>query len=500
MNAQQIIQQAQQTNSLEGWLKAGDALFQMRDYKTALNAYGTAQQLSPKNPQVYLQITTTCVELGMYKKALEACNLLLQLAPNVAKVNILHANVLFHNKQFEQAQQIIDALFQQKLTDEERVLTNRVQLSILSAYGDSKEREVICIKMLEENPDDYSYLRILFIATRTPEKYEHLLEKYSKIADSIKGINNEHDELFFALADGYDLLGNYKKAAKYIKRANAIFRTQRKVDISSNKRILENTPKVLSKEFFTKRDFIKTEKQKMIFVVGMPRSSTSLIEKILASHSKITGAGEQLLMENLSRASARILGGEYPDCLADITEEQIYELTKHYVNEITNKFPDAEYIVDKMPLNFQHLGLMAAMFPEAKFINCVRDLRDVAVSIYSKKFSHGNLWAQDYNDIYFMMDAYKKLMAHWTKVLPTEIYDSNYENLLNDFENETRKLLNYCGLEWEEACLDYHSNKHNVQTASQMQVMQPLFKSSLARWKNYEPFFGKELKKIGELN
>ncbi len=176
-------------------------------------------------------------------------------------------------------------------------------------------------------------------------------------------------------------------------------------------------------------------------------------------------------------------------CLAQIDADSIGKVARRHLERLAELNATALRVVDKMPDNYLYLGLLAILFPKAKFIHCRRDLRDVAVSCWITNFRHIR-WANDPDHIASRFTEYRRLMAHWAEVLPIPMLEVNYEDTVGDFENVARRLVEWCGLEWEEGCLTFHETKRPVRTASVTQVRQPLYTRSVARWKHYEDALG----------
>ncbi|MCH2546833.1 MAG: sulfotransferase [Alphaproteobacteria bacterium] len=224
-----------------------------------------------------------------------------------------------------------------------------------------------------------------------------------------------------------------------------------------------------------------------IFIVGMPRSGTSLIEQILASHPQIYGAGElndiQIIVQ---RTWPQLTGASYPKNAEKIQPEQLEQLEAEYLNRMkAYAFPPSQRITDKMPGNFRYLGVIYQLFPQAKIVHCVRNPLDNCVSIYQHYFADRHRYANDLNDLADYYKIYQELMAHWHSVLPENvILDVSYEDLVSNQRFHTRRLLDFCNISWDDACLAFHKTQRQVTTASAVQVRQPLYASSVNRWRN----------------
>lgn len=225
-----------------------------------------------------------------------------------------------------------------------------------------------------------------------------------------------------------------------------------------------------------------------LFILGMPRSGTSLVEQILASHSRVHGSGEREEMLLLADRLAEKLNDSraYPACVAGLEEGSSKDIAEHFLGVLRRADPHAARITDKMPGNFHHVGLIATLFPNAKIIHCRRDPRDTCLSIFFGDFVGSHPYSYDLTNLGHYHRQYERLMAHWHDVLPGRILDVKYEDLVDQQEERSREMVSFCGLDWEARCLDFHKTSRNVRTRSNAQVRQPIYRSSVARWRPYE--------------
>jgi hypothetical protein len=244
--------------------------------------------------------------------------------------------------------------------------------------------------------------------------------------------------------------------------------------------------------------------ERPVFVVGMPRSGTSLTEQILASHPQVHGAGELLYWifaadaERAANPEQRAVNSEQravnPEQRAVNSEQRaamIAELGRAYLEGLAAQAPDASRVIDKLPVNFRNAGLIHAALPGAKFIHLERNALDTCLSIYFQGFSAAHPYATDFGDLAHYYHEYRRLMAHWRSVLPPQtLLEVRYENLVDDPEGWTRRMLAHIGLPWDPRCLEFHRTDRPVLTASNWQVRQPIGKGSVGRWRRYERFIG----------
>ncbi len=274
--------------------------------------------------------------------------------------------------------------------------------------------------------------------------------------------------------------GNEYKAAVYRDRAEAF-------DHGAYQRLVDAVIRVFHDEYFQRAGTLGHSSDVPVFVVGMVRSGTSLVEQILASHPDVRGAGERRDLEQISRALPGTLGSAepFPDCLTHVPGPVLQCLAENYLQRLEDVAGVGRRIVDKMPHNFLFLGLAGILFPRARVIHCVRDARDLAASIYFQNFK----WlpyATSFEDIAFVYRQYSRLMKHWRQALNLPVQEVSYEALVANFGPAARSLIDFCGLPWDDRCLAFHQNRRSVQTASRLQVRRPIYSSSVGRWKPYE--------------
>jgi tetratricopeptide (TPR) repeat protein len=300
--------------------------------------------------------------------------------------------------------------------------------------------------------------------------------------------------LLFGLAHALDGRGEYARAALCLRQANAITselaRGRKDYDPVRHARFVDGVLGAFDVQLFTRlrESGAGLDTRRPVFVFGLPRSGTTLTEQVLASHSRIHGAGELRLVRRTFEAIPGVLGrsGRPRDAIAYLDRDAVGRLAGQHLDHLAVQGGvTAERIVDKMPNNYLYLGVLAVLFPRAVFIHCRRDLRDVALSCWMTDF-RSIRWASDPAHIAARFHEYRRAMDHWEQVLPAPIHHVDYQETVTDLESVARRLLAACGLEWEPACLEFHRTERPVRTASLAQVRQPVYRHSLARWKRYE--------------
>ncbi len=299
--------------------------------------------------------------------------------------------------------------------------------------------------------------------------------------------------LLFAIAHVEDARGNYSRAAACLKEANELTLQSRRAEgviyrPEEHDRFVARLIAAFDTDFFHRTAGHGLATRRPVFVIGMPRSGTTLVEQILASHPRAYGAGERTFARRMfEKLPTVVQAGLTPtECLASLDGCSLKRLAGEHLGKLNaldlGRF---DRIVDKMPENYFYIGLLTAKFPAATFIHCRRDPRDVAVSCWMSDF-RAVRWANDLEHIGFRFKQYYRMMDHWRKVFPAAIFEVDYENTVSDLEGIARRLLDACGLKWDQACLEFHKTQRAVQTASLTQVRQPIYRTSVARWRHYK--------------
>lgn len=299
--------------------------------------------------------------------------------------------------------------------------------------------------------------------------------------------------LLFLLSMAHDRLKNYDRAIAAASQANEAVRALLDYSPERHRKSAERIMARFSSEFIAARRDWGNPSQVPVFIVGMPRSGTTLAEQILAGHSQVHGAGELSLSSDfIARLNLweRKLGSgsAYPECLADLAQDKARQLADRWLAQLRERDGAARFVIDKLPHNFEHVGLIKLLFPNARIISCLREPRDVAVSNfmtdYAAKFG-GMGFAYDLGWIGQQLVDHRRLMDHWQALFADSILEVEYEDTVSDTEAQARRMLAFLGLEWEPAVLEFQSVDRPVKTASSWQVRQPVYTSSKARWRNY---------------
>ena len=317
-----------------------------------------------------------------------------------------------------------------------------------------------------------------------------MLEKYSKdnkhIEDMEKKIKNKNlhksniKDLCFALGKAYEDISDYERSFFYINKANKLKKNITNYNINKDKTLFEKIKNFYKSKKFNKTFFIKNKK-KIIFILGMPRTGTSLVEQIISNHTEVYGGGEISLLSDYFQ---KFFNNEK-------NEKQIDKIFNEYKNDYINileKMNSSEIITDKAPLNFRWIGLIKLIFPNSIIIHCTRDPLENSWSIYKNEFEGGMFFSNDFEDIAGFYKLYENLMIFWKQKFKNEIFDLKYEELINDPKKKIKELIKFCKLEWQESCLKFYKNKKSIKTVSFTQARKPIYKDSLKGSNNFKKY------------
>ncbi len=311
---------------------------------------------------------------------------------------------------------------------------------------------------------------------------ERLLDQVEEMGE------RDRSNLFFALGKAADNLGDYDKAFEYYAEGNRIKRNSVQFDVAEDEVNTDRIIRSLGAELLAPDELSDDESELSVFVLGMPRSGTTLVEQVLDSHPEVAGSGE---INDLSRIVNQIdpympPGAQLPEAVSAIERSVWRELGSRYIEALRTYDKDARRVVDKLPFNYTLIGLISLMLPNAKIIHCTRHPLDTCLSCYLNSFSGDRGFTYDLDELGRTFVNYHRLMKHWKTVLPAgTMLDVAYEDLVEDLENTARRMIDFIGLEWSDSCLEYYKNPRIVNTASFTQVRQPVYSSSVGRWKCY---------------
>jgi len=366
-----------------------------------------------------------------------------------------------------------------------------IGLASVHAYkGDAAAAYEVLAPSLRRKPVD---LRVAAAFADICRPLQRCREAMELLEGALAG---EHDDAsrrraHFALGKLYDRQAEYSRAFDHFAKANLL--AHRRYSPAQDAALFEGMISCMDAAFFARAPRARQHGgwKRPVFIVGMPRSGTTLVEQILAADASVHGAGELgelgALVASLPAEVGDALG--YPSCLSRLDEQVLDRLAERYVSHVSDISPAAAaMVVDKMPDNFRFLGFVELLFPGARVVHCKRDPIDTCLSCYFQDFEGGHAYSYDLRSLGIYYRMYERLMAHWKSVLGLAIMDVQYEELVEEPERTSRSLLEFCGLEWSPECLRQFDNRRSVMTASFDQVRQPIYRHSVGRWRNYEEY------------
>ena len=459
---------------------AGDLAYAESSYRALIAEKATA-------PELFYNLALICIHKARPKEAQSLLKKTLALNPGFTDARVRLAEL------YQQAGNIEQAISscQRVLSGQPgHVVAKYLLANLYKAQGKLKEAGEYYEQIMRAQPDytqaHFTYSGIHKYRESDDPHIHSMLELYQK--KNLQAENRTH--LAFALAKAFEDLKEYPQAFKYMEEGNRLRYETFNYAIDGDERLFNDIVQVFTREALSQVEVNAEQSDRPIFIVGMPRSGTSLVEKILASHSDVYGAGE--LSDFYALAVENFLGekNDFQFQPLNSYSNEIYEAVgKTYLEKINLLNDQAKRITDKLPFNFMMIGLIKIVLPNARIIHCNRDARDVCLSVYKQNFTTQNYrFAYDLKTVGQFHNLYRMLMKHWHEVLPGEIYDIEYEALTQNPEHEIRQLLAACDLEWQDSCLDFDKTPGLVTTASFYQVRQPMYTSSVSLWQKYEEF------------
>lgn len=446
----------------------------------AFGLLSEAAQAAPQNGSIHADLGKAGLASGRYEAAVFAFETTLRLRPDDSVAQLGLADALSVLGDVEQAEKAFAALSD--------TLPAQAQFGLgglAMQRGDGARARTHFERAVALAPWQAKYHRALAEAARfVPDDPRLAALQALERGGGLDPANSI--ELHFALAKAYDDLGQFDEAFAQLRMGNAHHRGRIAYDEKAVSRHFDDIAATFTKTFLDARSGAGANGGTPIFVVGMPRSGTSLVEQILASHPEVHGAGELLIMNDVV---ADVPG--YPQDTTGLDDKDLSRLGRRYLDNLAKISPAKAWVVDKLPANFRHLGLIHLMLPDAKIIHLQRDPLDTCFSCYSKLFLGGLNFAYDLGELGRYHRMHDKLMSHWRKTLPaTAFMDIEYESLVGALESEARRLIAFCGLDWDPKCLAFSSTNRPVRTLSQAQVRQPLYATAIGHWKAYKKHLG----------
>ena len=479
-------------NYAEAYNNIGDAFQEEGEHEKAIKAFNQALSIKPDFAEAFYNLGITLKDQGELQKAAEAFNKALSIKPDHAETYNSLGATLSKLGRFEESESSYKRALSLK-PDYAEVYNNLG--ATLKEQGKLEEAEECITQAITSKPDYAEAHRQLSFIKKFYEYDEQFLKMEELYND--KNISLEQlCHLNFGLAKASEDLGEYDKSFKHYSEGNALRKKLLKYDISHDikvfKQLKASYPSIPSISLDIKSF---TNNPTPVFIIGMPRSGTTLVEQIISSHSQVTGAGELPYVAQLNGIMTQELNSVEPYNnsntmeLLKITENSLLTFRESYLTKLKSLSNGNIIVTDKMPHNFKHTGLIACAFPEAKIIHVKRNPAATCWANYKQYFVSKTIgYCYDLKDIVDYYGLYKDIMSFWNTSIGDRIYELDYELLTINQEDETRKLIKHLGLSWEDRCLSPEDNKRNVATTSNLQVREKVYQGSSEQWKRFKPF------------
>ncbi len=462
------------------WNIKGLSLQTIGNIKESINCFIKSLNINPKNIAARNNLGNSYKYANQYDLALECFEFCINENPNYAAslINLANLNVII-NKYDEAI-----TLYNKVLKNDENI--ESIYINLAQAYQSTKQFQKsldLIKKGLNKYPHQTKIDKLLSVQTNYSKEENHLKDMLGKLNSNT--LNDEQKiNLYFAIGKAYEDKKDYENSYRHFSKGNDLKRKTLKFNIKDKIKLFEDIKKYFLKNNVEEKNILNNDK-KVIFIFGLPRSGTTLIENIISSHQNVTGLGEINYLNkffNLNFIKNNQLNLEF------INEFLNHDLQKYYFDFIKSFNVSTNFVTDKSLNIYWYLGFINIFFPNAIFIHCERDPKDNCLSIFKNLFEDGQGWKYNESELAEYYDLYRNIMIFWNGKLTNKILNVKYEDLINDNENYIRKIIDFCKLEWDENCLNHHKNNMPIKTLSLNQANKPIYSTSVNSAKNFEPF------------
>ncbi|MBF0444978.1 MAG: sulfotransferase [Magnetococcales bacterium] len=475
----------------------GHALLSCKRLEDAVTCFRKALAIKPNMIRTLVYLGNALTQLDRKQAAMDCYEKVIALKPDFPNGYHSMGLILLRDNQPNQAIPYLEKAIK---LNPKMAIAHIHRGHAMTELGRFKEAEDALLKglALEENSaGGYSSLSELQSKDRSNPHLSNM-EMLLK-----KGLFSKADQtlMYFSLAKGYMSQGENELGFNYLQQGNKHKRASFHYEINKDASLFNRIVQSFDTTLFQERKGCGSTSQVPIFILGMPRSGTTLVEQILASHSQVYGAGEGLGLWHINSEMALLTKTRkgFPEGVVEIEQNSWQDLALAYEGGLREKATDALHITDKMPHNFLNIGLIHLLFSNAVIIHCRREPIDTCLSIYMQNFSGYHPYSYDLVELGEYYQLYHGLMNHWRDVLPNRMLEVQYEQMVEQPEQTAKQIIASCGLPWENSCLDFYKSSRAVHTASLVQVRQPIYKSAVGRWKKYETQLQPLIKALGRL-
>ena len=467
----------------------GGALCELGRFDEGLSSFQRAIDLSPDNADLWLRRASALFSRGLIGEATRYTLRAVHLAPGLTDAHVLLGKLHASQGRMDAA----DECFRNALRMHPgNAYTRTSQAVMLERRGDLEAAKDAVESALGEIPKHPQLLLLLGrMAKAQPDRREAIERIERRLSEDPPLSRDTHAQLQYLLAGLYDREQDTGKAFGHLQEANEYRGLTRPFDRTRTAAEFRAIREVFTGPLLEGAPRSQIDGKQMIFIIGMPRSGTSLTEQIISAHPRAYGSGELTTLDRIARrwpdGDDVRMPVDYPGYLPTIDSSGLTEIAYRYLNRLPPGAREHACVTDKMPYNFLHVGMIALLFPGARIVHCMRHPVDTTFSCYLQDFLEGNAFSNSLEDCGWFYNQYRALMDHWRRVLPTyPMLDLQYEELVENAATTIRGLLDFCGLEWDPACTAFHQSNRLVHTASYQQVREPLYTRAVGRWKAYE--------------
>ncbi len=443
-------------------------------------------ELMPQDADAHNNLGAILLDMGLFDQAELSCRRALQIAPDHVQA---HNNLASALKEMMRPNEA-ELSYKRALSivpDDVDALHGLANLHLENGQAEKARR--IYVSILKDHPANLAVRHSMALSQKTRDGDEN----FAALVELGQTVLTRQDAIFqhFALGKCYDDRGEYEKAFMHYSEGARLKRSQLDYHPDRAAERFDEVAHDFDHEAMKRLQGAGHPSDLPVFVLGMPRSGTTLVEQIISSHPEVHGMGELRELFNIVERG----GTEHQS-----EREKIAGWGKDYIGAMQVRAPHASRITDKMPTHFFAIGLIHLMLPNAKIIHVRRSPLDNCLSCFTQLFNSAHEYSYDLAELGRYYVGYAGLMEHWRRVLPEGAFlEVDYEDVVSDPEGQARRMVEYCGLEWNAACLDFHRNERPIQTASVMQVRQPMYRSSVGRWRHYEPYLAPLIDALGDL-
>jgi tetratricopeptide (TPR) repeat protein len=474
----------------------GNALSDIKEHERAIEALRRAVALAPDTSNFRLNLARALVACQRGKEALE------HLEPLRAAASELQPDVeVEYGHALMQAERYKDAIAAYRCAaaagSRDHGMFHNLGTA-LQYFGLNEEAAEAYRRALELRPD-FAPSRRQLVGVRKYEALDDDTEGLQELLKSPDLSTSDRADVHMGLAKIFDDLGDHPKAFFHLQAGNQHIRSTIVYNADRNSDYIHALIDTFNRDFIAERVGFGSDSEVPLFVLGMPRSGTTLVEQILSSHPEVHGAGElKKLYGGFLDLPQRLKSDVGMPQIAHLIDRQLAdEMAREYLTYVTELNPEARFVIDKMPFNFRAIGLIAVLFPKARIIHCRRDPLDIGLSCYFARFHDELTFAFNLVEIGRYYRDYERIMGHWRQVVQNRMIEVQYEQLVADPEAGARRILDFCGLGWDDRCLKFYETERAVLTASNWQVRQPVYTSSIGRWRYYRDYLDPLIAALG---